>query len=115
MTLLSPTETAKLPGRLNVDSMVLELPEHSTLMSDGAKVMVADAAVIEEATATARRIAAGAPLVARWHKQWIARLLTGEPLSEQEKRDSFAFLSSADYAEGLAAFSEKRPPKFVGK
>ncbi|MBK9624107.1 MAG: enoyl-CoA hydratase/isomerase family protein [Rhodocyclaceae bacterium] len=77
--------------------------------------VVADAAVIEEATATARRIAAGAPLVARWHKQWIARLLTGEPLSEQEKRDSFAFLASADYAEGLAAFSEKRAPKFTGK
>ena len=28
-----------------------------------------------EAAATAARIAAGAPLVARWHKQWIARLL----------------------------------------
>ena len=77
--------------------------------------VVADDAVAAEAYATAARIAAGAPLVARWHKQWIARLLTGEPLSEQEKRDSFAFLSSADYAEGLAAFSEKRPPKFVGK
>lgn len=77
--------------------------------------VVADAVVIDEAMATARRIAAGAPLVARWHKQWIARLLTGEPLSTQEKRDSFAFLASADYAEGLAAFSEKRAPKFVGK
>lgn len=77
--------------------------------------VVADLEVMPEAAATARRIAAGAPLVARWHKQWIARLLTGEPLSEQEKRDSFAFLASADYAEGLAAFSEKRAPKFTGR
>ena len=77
--------------------------------------VVADSDVMSEAAATAARIAAGAPLVARWHKQWIARLLTDEPLSEQEKRDSFAFLASEDYAEGLAAFSAKRAPKFSGK
>jgi enoyl-CoA hydratase len=39
--------------------------------------VVTDDAVEREAQATARRIAAGAPLVARWHKQWIARLLDG--------------------------------------
>ncbi len=77
--------------------------------------VVADAAVLAEAAATAARIAAGAPLVARWHKQWIARLIEGRPLTEDEKRDSFAFLGTQDYAEGLAAFLEKRPPRFTGR
>ncbi len=77
--------------------------------------VVADAAVEDETLATTRRIAAGAPLVARWHKQWIARLLDGNPLTPSEKRASFAFLDSADYREGIAAFLEKRPPRFTAQ
>jgi enoyl-CoA hydratase/carnithine racemase len=37
------------------------------------------------------------------------------PVSEEEKRASFAFLETQDYAEGLAAFLEKRPAQFTGR
>lgn len=71
-----------------------------------------DAQLADEVAATARRIAAGAPLVAGWHKQWIRRLEDGRPLSDEEKAASFAFLATEDYQEGLAAFLEKRKPVF---
>jgi enoyl-CoA hydratase/carnithine racemase len=71
--------------------------------------------VVDEAYATARRIGAGAPLVAGWHKQWIRRLQSGKPLDDEEKASSFAFLDTEDYKEGLAAFFEKRKPAFKAR
>ena len=75
--------------------------------------VVDDERVFEEAAVSAERIRAGAPLVARWHKQWVRRLTTGEPLSEEEKRRAFDFLATEDYREGLTAFIEKRKPDWA--
>jgi enoyl-CoA hydratase/carnithine racemase len=77
--------------------------------------VVDDERVMDEAHACAARIAAGAPLVAKWHKQWVKRLGRRDALSDAEKREAFAFLDTHDYAEGIAAFLAKRPPRFEGR
>ena len=68
-----------------------------------------------EVLASAHRIAAGAPLVARAHKRLIRRLQQGTPLSEAELVASYDWLDSDDYREGLAAFAARRKPDFKGK
>ncbi len=61
------------------------------------------------------RIGGGAPLAARAHKQLVRRLtVAARELTADELRENFAFLESADYHEGLAAFFAKRPPRFTG-
>lgn len=78
--------------------------------------VVADDQVEEEAYATARRIAAGAPLVARRHKQLVRRMSRdATPLGAAEIRENFDYLDSEDYREGLAAFLAKRQARFSGR
>lgn len=64
---------------------------------------------------SADRIAAGAPLVNRWHKAFARRLATGAPLAEAEIAASYASFGTADYREGYGAFLEKRRPRFEGR
>lgn len=77
--------------------------------------IVAPERLEEETAAAVRRIAAGAPLVARAHKAWMRRIASGTPLTEAEKRASLSLVHSDDYREGLDAFFGKRRPVFTGR
>jgi len=77
--------------------------------------VVPDAEVAGEAYATARRIADGAPLVARWHKKFIRRLADPRPLGAEEYAESYACFDTEDFRTGYRAFLEKRKPRFTGR
>jgi enoyl-CoA hydratase/carnithine racemase len=77
--------------------------------------VVADDKVEEEAYATARRIAEGAPLVARWHKKFVRRLLDPRPLTPEEEAEGVAAMGTEDYRIGVAAFLAKEKPRFRGR
>ena len=77
--------------------------------------IVPDDMVEEETYATARRIADGAPLVARWHKQFAARLADPRPLSEAEIDEGYACFGTEDFRIGYQAFLAKSKPEFKGR
>ena len=74
-----------------------------------------DGEVLERSRALADRIAAGAPLVNRWHKRFIRRLGDPTPLSEAELLEAYESFQTQDYQEGVQAFEEKRTPRFEGR
>lgn len=78
--------------------------------------VVADDKVEEEAYAAARRIAAGAPLAARWHKRFLRRLeMKGPHLTSEEWNEGFACFDTEDYRIGVEAFLAKQAPRFKGR
>ena len=76
---------------------------------------VADDQVEAEAMAAAVRIAEGAPLVHRWHKQFVRRLADPRPLSPEELDEGYACFDTRDFHTGLRAFLAKEKPTFEGR
>ena len=77
--------------------------------------VVADDRVAAEALDTARRIADGAPLVARWHKRFAKRLRDPRPLTEAEYLEGFDCFDTEDFRIGYRAFLAKTKPAFEGR
>ena len=76
--------------------------------------VVADDRVEQEAYDLATRVAAGAPLVNRWHKKFIGRLADPGALTDGEVHESYEAFGTEDFQRGYRAFLEKTDPDFEG-
>ena len=109
---------AAVVGRANALEIVLEGRVFDAATAQGMGLVnriVADDQVTTEAEATARRIAQGAPLVARWHKQFARRLTDPRPLTEADIEESYACFDTEDFQTGYKAFLNKDKPEFEGR
>ena len=79
--------------------------------------VVPDDSLAEEAMAMARRIAAGPPIALRMMKDNLNRAVFQDLQSclDLEAERMVRGSMTEDYLEGVAAFSEKRPPVFRGR
>lgn len=109
---------AELVGRATALEILLEgriFDAEEALQKGLVTRIVADGAVEDEARTAARRIAAGAPLVHRWHKKFLNRLADPTPLSQAELKEGFACYNTDDFRIGYQAFLKKEKPRFTGR
>lgn len=77
--------------------------------------VVADDQVEAETLASAKRICAGAPLVARWHRQAALQLEANVAPRHEQIEASYSCYDTNDFQIGLNAFIAKAKPQFEGK
>ena len=81
--------------------------------------VVPDEELDADVAETVKRISSGAPLVNRWHKKFIRRVVAGArtpaPLTREEAAEGFACFDTEDFQEGVRAFLAKETPRFKGR
>ncbi len=77
--------------------------------------VVATEAFEAEIDKTVARIVAGAPLSARWHKKFVAKLRSGAPLSDADVAEGYACFDTQDFVTGYRTFLSKQTPTFEGR
>jgi enoyl-CoA hydratase len=77
--------------------------------------VVADPEIEQAGQATAGLIASGAPLAARWNKQFVSRLSIAGQLDDVDVAETFACFDSEDYRIGVDAAVRNSTPRFNGR
>jgi enoyl-CoA hydratase len=101
-------------GRPTMLALLLEGQLHDAAWAERQGLLTRIAADLDaELVATIGRIVAGSPLAHRHHKHFTRRAIDLlQTLDPADVRRSYAAVESKDYREGIAAFLDRRTPKF---
>ena len=106
---LSQVIAAPLLREMLLEARLFDAQE--ALRSGVVHAVVADAELASLALQRAERIAGLSPQAARINKRTLRQIAAGGP-TPAERRAHFGYADSAEHHEGIAAFIDKRPPRF---
>ena len=110
---------SRIPHKIAMELLLLGEPIDAQRAYEVGYVnkVVAAAELMPTAMAYAARIAATAPLPSRALKRFVAETLPKSPseIAGIARADIDTIFASEDWAEGRAAFAQKRPPRYRGK